>query len=185
MVGIGGTARLDVHQKNRATRRGDMEKPTPIRPTNDEARALGRLLIDQAAFAALAVLQPETGAPMVSRIAFATDQNGVPLTLISDLSHHTVALKSAAICSLLVGEPGDKGDPLTHPRITLQADAHFVERASDDHADLRARYLDLHPKARLYIDFADFRFVRFAVSTAYLNGGFGKAFVLTPADLEL
>ena len=162
-----------------------MAAPSPIRPTDDEARALGRGLIDGAGFGALGVRDPETGAPMISRIAVATDPGGQPITLISDLSHHTRALQADPVCSLLLGEPGDRGDPLTHPRITLQCRAEFVERSADAHAALRDRYLAHRPKARLYVDFADFRFVRLHVSAAYLNGGFGRAFVLTPADLGL
>ena len=83
-----------------------MDKPSPIRPTDDEARALGRGLIDSARFAALGVTSPDTGAPVVTRVAFATDDGGVPITLISTLSAHTTALKAAPECSLLVGEPG-------------------------------------------------------------------------------
>lgn len=120
---------------------------------------------------------------MVTRIAFATDPDGKPITLISDLSHHTAALRSDPTCSLLVGEPGEKGDPLTHPRLTIQATAEFVDRGSEEHVGLRGAYLSQHPKAKLYIDFADFGFVRFRPTGAYLNGGFGKAFVLTPLDL--
>lgn len=162
-----------------------MAAPSPIRPTDDEARALGRGLIDTALFGALGVRQPETGIPMVSRIAVSTEAAGHPVTLISDLSHHTRALRADPACSLLVGEPGDKGDPLTHPRITLQCEAEFVDRNTDEHTALRARYLAHQPKAQLYVDFGDFRFVRLRVSGAYLNGGFGKAFVLTPDDLGL
>lgn len=162
-----------------------MAKPTPIRPTDDDARTLGRALIDTAHFGALGVRDPETGAPLVSRIAVGTDGAGHPITLISDLSHHTRALTADPVCSLLVGEPGDRGDPLTHPRITLQCEAAFIDRASDTHASLRARYLAHQPKAQLYIDFGDFRFVRLQITGAHLNGGFGKAFVLTPDDLGL
>jgi len=39
------------------------------------------------------------------------------------------------------------------------------------------------PKAQLYIGFADFSLLRLKVSAGHLNGGFGKAFVLTPEDL--
>ena len=162
-----------------------MPATPPIRPTDDEARALGRGLIDTATFGALGVRAPETGMPMVSRVAVATDAAGHPITLISDLSHHTRALRADPACSLLAGEPGGKGDPLTHPRITLQCQASFVDRGSDEHQGLRSRYLAHQPKAQLYIDFGDFRFVRLQVTAAYLNGGFGKAFVLTPNDLGL
>lgn len=159
-------------------------KPDPIRPTDDEARGLARGLLDKARFAALGVLDPETGAPMVTRIALARAPDGAPLTLISDLSAHTRALRADPRASLLVGEPGPKGDPLTHPRLTLQARAAFVDRAGPDHAGLRHAYLDQNPKARLYIDFADFTLVRLDIAEAHLNGGFGKAYRLTAADLS-
>lgn len=149
----------------------------PIRPVDDEARRLARKLIDEARFGALAVLQD--GAPTVTRVAIATDSDGVPLTLISDLSLHTKALRADPQGSLLLGEPGDKGDPLTHPRITLQVKAQFMEKTDA----LIARYLALQPKAKLYIGFADFHFARLLPQAAFLNGGFGQAFKLTPCDL--
>ena len=157
----------------------------PIRETDDEARALGRRLIDTARFGALAVRDPETGAPMVSRVAVATDPSGLPISLVSDLSHHTQALKVDPVCSLLVGEPGDRGDPLTHPRITLQCRAGFLRHGEDGHRALRDHYLTRHPKAQLYIDFADFSFALLKVEDVHLNGGFGKAYRLTPSDLGL
>ncbi len=52
-----------------------------------------------------------------------------------------------------------------------------------ERAQLRRRYLAHHPKAALYVDFADFAFWRFNVSRASLNGGFGKAYALTASDL--
>jgi len=159
-----------------------LQKPDPIRPTDDAARDLARGLIGEARFAALAVIDPSTSAPMVSRIAFATDQQGCPLTLISDLSHHTQALRADPACSLLVGEPGPRGDPLTHPRLTLQARAAFLGRDDAEHSAMRAHYLKQIPKAKLYIDFSDFSLVRMIPEQGFLNGGFGRAFVLTPED---
>jgi putative heme iron utilization protein len=160
-----------------------MSDRSPIRPTDDEARRLARGLIDTARHGALGVRDPDTGYPMVTRIAVVPSPDGTPLTLVSDLSHHTRALRADPACSLLVGEPGAKGDPLTHPRLTVQARAHFIARGGDEHARLRAHYLALQPKAKLYIDFADFSLVRLSPTGAFLNGGFGKAFVLTPEDL--
>ncbi len=158
-----------------------MLKKDPFRPVDAEARAIAQRLVAGATFAALAVLQ--NGLPSVTRIAFATTPDGAPLSLISDLSGHTQALETEPNCALLIGEPEEKGDPLTHPRITLQGRAKFVARDNHDHATLRTHYLHLRPKARLYIDFADFRLVRFDVQTALLNGGFGKAYKLTAEDL--
>jgi putative heme iron utilization protein len=156
----------------------------PIRPTTAEARALARGLIDTARFGALAVLDPQTGAPYVARVAVTSDDAG-PVTLISALSLHTGALRADRRAALLLGEPGLRGDPLTHPRVTLQTCANFVPRNTPDHDALRTLWLVRHPKAKLYIDFTDFSFVRLKVLSAALNGGFGQAFRLTPGDLAL
>jgi len=161
------------------------DKASPIRPTDDEARALARGLIAAARFGALGVIEPGTGAPMVTRVAVGTGPDGAPLTLISGLSMHTRALKANPAASLLVGEAGERGDPLTHPRLTLMAQAGFVEHVDPAYPALAEHYLRTHRKAKLYIGFADFVFVRFAVERGYLNGGFGKAFVLEPADMGL
>ena len=118
------------------------------------------------------------GEPVVSRSAVATTPHGL-ITLISDLSQHTVALRAAPDASILLGEPG-KGDPVAHPRITLQITAEFLEKSKD----IADAYLALQPKASLYVGFTDFNFVALRPRSAFLNGGFGKAFTLTPADLS-
>lgn len=159
--------------------------PDLIRPTDDEARTIARGLLDAATFAALGVTDPETGGPFVSRIALACETAGVPVSLVSSLSAHAQALKADPACSLMVGEPASKGDPLTHPRLTVQARALAVSREDAAFETLRAHYLTQRPKAKLYIDFADFYFLRFEATRAFLNGGFGKAFILTPGDLGL
>lgn len=154
----------------------------PIRPTDAEARALAQTMLSETSHAALAVLDSQTGNPMVTRIALHLTEHGV-LTLLSDLSSHTAALRANPIASILIGEPGPKGDPLTYARLTLQATASFIDRAHPQHSALRACYLERQPKALLYVDFADFHFVHFMPVNALLNGGFGKAYRLTAADL--
>ncbi|MFK7763668.1 MAG: HugZ family protein [Roseobacter sp.] len=158
-----------------------MNKRDPFRSVDDDARRLAQRLIAEATFAALAVVHG--GVPSVTRIAFAITQERAPLSLISDLSSHTQALNSHPTCALLVGEPEERGDPLTHPRLTLQATAEFISHKDPAYEELRAHYLHQRPKARLYIDFADFRLVRFDVQTALLNGGFGQAYKLVFQDL--
>jgi putative heme iron utilization protein len=138
--------------------------------------------MEDAVTAALGVLTPD-GMPMVTRIGFGLAA-GMPITLVSDLSLHTSALGADPRASILVGEIGARGDPLTHPRLTLQTRATFVARTDRDHDVLSGAWLAKHPKAKLYIGFTDFRFVRFQVTSAFLNGGFGKAFRLTPEDLR-
>lgn len=160
-----------------------MPKTNPIRPTDESTRTLARSLIKAAQFGSLGVIDPQSQAPMVTRVAVGTDRTGAPILLISTLSQHTKALKQNPACSLLVGEPAAHGDPLLHPRLTLQCQAGFIDRHSDSHATLRDLYLPSHPKSKLYIDFADFGFVVLNIKAGFLNGGFGKAFALTPADI--
>jgi heme iron utilization protein len=154
----------------------------PYRPADDEARALAADLLQTARHAALAVTLDD-GAPMVTRVAFGLDPRGVPVTLISALSQHTNALQQRPVASLLVGEPAATGDPLTHPRLTLQVLARFFPHDDPDRPALRRKWLADHPKSKLYIDFADFSFVRLSARSAILNGGFGKAYRLTDNDL--
>lgn len=146
----------------------------PFLDPDDDARGLARDLLRSARHGALGVLLD--GAPFVSRVALAPTNNG-PLTLISDLAPHTSALRETPRASLMVGEPG-RGDPLAHPRLTLAVDASFT--AKGDNVDA---YLAAQPKAQLYIGFADFHIVRFALISGHLNAGFGKAYRLASGDL--
>ncbi|MEI4484661.1 pyridoxamine 5'-phosphate oxidase family protein [Frigidibacter sp. MR17.14] len=152
---------------------------SPFRTPDDAARALARGLLARP-HAALATLDA-TGAPAISRIALGRAPGGRLLTLISDLAAHAQALERDPRCALLLGEPGERGDPLTHPRLSLSCTAEPLEREEG----LRAAWLADHPKAKLYVDFADFRFTAFRVTAASLNGGFGKAYHLTAEDLGL
>lgn len=159
-----------------------MPEDSPIRPTDDQARDLAKSLLTNASFAALAV-NDANGFPLVTRIAFAIGPRGDAVTLVSDLSAHTQALYSNPECSVLVGEPQEKGDPLTHPRLSIQARARFVDREDPYRKELAKHYLLVRPKAKIYIGFADFNFIVFDPVRAFLNGGFGQAFELTPTDL--
>ena len=152
----------------------------PFHPADAEGRVLAHALLDRSRTAALAYTDPE--GPGISRIAFGLDPDGLPLTLISALSAHFTALKATPACAILVGEPADKGDPLNHPRLMLRARAEFLPRR--DHHPLRAHWLHSHPESALYLDFADFAFVRLHPVSAILNAGFGRAMHLTPADLR-
>ncbi len=160
------------------------KKFNPISSADKGARELARKLIDAAKFASIAVLEPLSGMPVVSRIGVATDEEGDLVFLASQISNHTKALSSDPRASIMVGEPG-KGDPLAHPRITLIGEIEIVDRNSRHQASLRERYLQHHPKARLYVDFLDFNFFRMNLQRANLNGGFGKAFELEPKDFTI
>jgi heme iron utilization protein len=160
------------------------KKIDPIRETDDEARALARRLMGDAVFASLGVLEPETGFPLVSRIAVAVERDGAPFFLASDLSGHSRALGGDGRASILFGEPPAKGDPLAFPRVTVIGRVEKLPREGKPHAARREFWLSKHPKAQLYVDFGDFAFWRMSVERAHLNGGFGKAYVLDAKDLR-
>lgn len=157
-------------------------RPDPVQPANDAAQALVRQLL-ALGHAALAWEDPDTGTPGISRIAFARDPEAGMLTLVSGLAPHFRALRDRPDCALMLGEVGDRGDPMTHPRLMIRARAGFV--APDDPARpaIRDRWLQRNPKARIYIDLPDFAFVRLTPVSALLNGGFARAFHVRPEDL--
>jgi putative heme iron utilization protein len=159
------------------------DKPKVIRETDAAAIRLAKTLIRTARFGALAVLEPQSGDPLVSRVGVATDLDGTPLILVSMLSAHTQALISDPRCSLLLGEPG-KGDPLAHPRISLACRAAKVGRDGVDGPRIKRRYLARNPKAELYVDLGDFHFFALSIERASLNGGFGRAYLLKRDDIR-
>jgi len=155
-----------------------------LRETDEDARRLARVLLRSARYAAMAFIGPDTGFPAVSRVLVGTDCDGVPVILVSGLSAHTKALAKDPRASLLTGEPG-KGDPLAHPRLSVECLAEAVARDTPQHQRIRDRFLARHAKAKLYIDFVDFQFFRLQPQAASLNGGFGKAYRLEGADLVI
>lgn len=157
-------------------------RPDPVQPATDDALALVRQLL-ALGHAALSWRDPDTGTPGISRIAFARDPEAGLLTLVSGLAPHCRALRESPDCALMLGEVGDKGDPMTHPRLMIRTRASFV--APDDLARpaIRDRWLERNPKAKVYIDLPDFAFVRLAPTSALLNGGFASAFHVAPKDL--
>lgn len=156
-------------------------KADVLRTVDQDARRLAQELIRATPVAALATLGVG-GAPFCSLTSVGTDVDGAPVLLVSRLSGHTTNLLADPRCSLLLAR-GGKGDPIAHPRITVMGAAGIVERDTEAARRLRRRFLARQPKAELYVDFPDFLFVRIAMASASLNGGFGKAFELTSADL--
>ena len=157
-------------------------RPDPVQPADAAALTLARGLLG-AGHAALAWTNPDSGHPGISRIAFARDPKAGLMTLISGLSPHFRALQTNPFCALMLGEVGEKGDPLTHPRLMIEARAAFVAPNDPTRPDLRARWLDRNAKATVYIDLPDFAFVRLTPQSALLNGGFARAFRIAPQDL--
>ncbi len=144
----------------------------PAAPEFDP-KSLAKEVLRSATTGALATLDAG-GAPFSSLTTVATDADGRPLLLLSRLAGHTRHLEADARASLLLARIG-RGDPLAHPRLTLNGRARRLERDSADGARARRRFLAHHPKAELYADFGDFAFWRLDPETAHLNGGFARA----------
>lgn len=158
------------------------ETKRPVLETTSEAIALAGGLLRSAHHAVIATLEPQGGHPIATRVGLAIDADGTPVILVSALAAHTPALRADPRCSLLVGEPG-KGDPLAHPRLTLQCTAREVERNSSEEARIAARYLAHNPKAALYAGLGDFRYFRLEPVRASLNAGFGRAYELSAGEV--
>lgn len=149
-------------------------------PVNDAALRHAETLLRTEKSAALATLDPETGAPLASRVNMATAMDGRVVILISRLSDHFPALERDPRASLLIGQPGG-GDPLAHPRLMVSG---VVERlVGEDLKRSRYRFLNRHPGAKVYVDFADFAFWGLRPEKATLNAGFAKAYRLQGGDL--
>ncbi|MXU65274.1 HugZ family pyridoxamine 5'-phosphate oxidase [Oceanomicrobium pacificus] len=156
----------------------DKTGPSLFQPVDDSVRDRARALIDGAPWAALGTLDPD-GAPELSRVLMARDTDGVPVLLLSQLAPHFAALAADPRCALMVGIEG-RGDPLAHARLMLSGRA---TRCTTPDPARRAAFLERHPKSALYIDFPDFAFWRVDITRATLNGGFGRAHILSPPDL--
>jgi len=152
------------------------------RPAPDfDPLALAKSLLRSAGSGALATLDPQ-GAPFASLTTVATDTDGRPLFLLSRLASHTRHLEADTRASLLLARLG-RGDPLAHPRLTLNGRASRLERESAEGERARGRFLRAHPKAELYAGFADFSFWRLDPVRADLNGGFARAAQLSGTEL--
>ena len=141
------------------------------------AIADAKRLLRTARTAAVATLGPK-GAPLTTWVGCASDFDGSPLFLFSDLSQHTRNLAGDPRGSLLLTGLPDRGDPLNHPRVTVGGP---ILPHSDSYA--RKRYLQRNPKAKFYAPFADFAVYRMRVETVHFNGGFGRADPLEPGDV--
>ena len=148
----------------------------PRQPADFEPVSGARLLLRKIRTATLATLS-QSGGPFASLTAIATDADGAPILLLSKLAVHTRNLERDPRCSLLLAQ-GGKGDPMTHPRLTVDAS---VARTSDPR--VRARFLRRNAKATLYADFPDFSFWRGEVSGFHLNGGFARAADMAPEQV--
>jgi putative heme iron utilization protein len=142
-----------------------------------DAAATAKTLLRTTRAGALATNDPKSGFPLTTLVNVATDVDGAPLLLLSGLSLHTRNLAADGRASLLLAETG-KGDPLAHPRLSVVG---RCARVDEERA--RRRFLAKHPKSQLYVQLPDFTFWRMELAAVHLNGGFGRAAAIGPADV--
>lgn len=148
--------------------------------SSDSGR-LARLLVrrrGQGALASRLARAGLEGAPYASLVTYATDWQGQPLFLLSDLADHSKNLAADAAASLLVESGGEHPEPLTQPRVTLVG---RMEKLADP--ALKARFLARHPGASVYAGFEDFQLYRLKVAEAHLVAGFGRIHWLSAEQL--
>jgi heme iron utilization protein len=144
--------------------------------------AVAKQLLRVTRAGALATIDRNTGHPFSSLVNVATDADGSPLILISQLATHTANIEIDSRASVLLAAAG-KGDPLAHPRLTVLGAFVRIERGTPFATRTERRFLSRHPKSRLYAGFGDFSFWRLQVVSAHLNGGFARAVDLEASDI--
>ncbi len=154
-----------------------MPETAPAVPDPSAIRDAKRLL-RLARTGALATFDRAFAGPLTTLVGVASDWDGAPLFLMSELARHTGNLKDNPRASLLLTSDADRGDPLNQPRLTV---AGPIEVNPDPAA--RARYVRRNPKAKLYAGFADFAIRRMKIESVHFNGGFGRADLIAPDDL--
>ncbi|MEI2385435.1 DUF2470 domain-containing protein [Breoghania sp. JC706] len=150
-----------------------------MKETDDfQPHAAARKILRNAATGALATLEPEGGAPHASLVTVATDFDGAPVLLLSDLAVHTRNLQADPRASLLL-EERNAFEPLQGARLSLGG---TIERVRDDVA-IRRRFLARHRDAQGYAGFRDFGFYRMEIGRGHLVAGFGRIEDLSRSDL--
>jgi heme iron utilization protein len=151
------------------------EPPAPPAPTAiGDAKRLLRL----ARTGALATLERDGAGPLTTLVGVASDWDGSPLFLMSELSRHTRNLATDPRASLLVTSGPGRGDPLNRPRLTVGGPVTVHANPNS-----RDRYLRRYPKAKLYASFGDFSLRRMNIEAIHFNGGFGRADAIAKEDL--
>jgi hypothetical protein len=135
------------------------------------ARRLMRLADRGALATLLARPSPEGGGggPYASLVLVASDLDGSPLLMLSDLADHSRNIAADPRISLLLAPGSGAAEPLAEARLSLVGEARPepAERA-------RQRFLDRHPGAAVYAGFGDFKCYRIACREAHLVAGFGR-----------
>jgi putative heme iron utilization protein len=135
------------------------------------ARRLMRLADRGALASLLARPAPDGGGgrPYASLVLVASDLDGSPVLMLSNLSDHSRNIAADPRVSLLLAPAFGAAEPLAEARLSL------VGEARPEPAErVRQRFLDRHPGAAIYAGFADFQCYRIGCEEAHLVAGFGR-----------
>lgn len=149
-----------------------------------DKQGLSSLLVDRRV-ATLAVLAD--GMPFASLVPFAmTDRFETALIHASRLAKHSEGLTSGAPFSLLIHEQDSQPDanPAQLARATLQGWVEILERDTDEYSRAREHYLAKFPRSQITFQLGDFSLYSLRIESCRFVAGFGKAFDVTPDDLE-
>jgi len=106
--------------------------------------------------------------PYASLVMTASDHDGSPLLLISELAEHTQNILKDHRCGLLIDGTAGLDTPLTGSRITLIGTLQRTEESQP-----LERYIRRHTDAEIYAGFADFALYRMTVERVHMVAGFG------------
>jgi putative heme iron utilization protein len=141
----------------------------------DQAKALRELVRAQDT-AALGTLHD--GEPFVSMVPYAQTASGGDFYIhVSRLATHTRDMLASPRVSLLIVAPV-ADTPQSRARVTVQGDAHPLDRESVEYAAAKASYIARFPHTADIFGFADFSLFRIAPVSARVVGGFAQAFSL-------
>lgn len=145
-----------------------------------------RALLNTQRVAALGTID-ETGAPFVSMVPYAIDQNFRCLAIhVSGLAAHTRNLQARDRVSLMVMQSEVAGEPVhALPRVSLEGVSRVAERGSSEWAACRTAYLARFPDAQPMTELADFMFVAIQVTGARQVAGFGVARSIDAEEVRL
>ena len=121
----------------------------------------------------------QDGLPHAALVTPALDTDGQPLLLLSELALHTKQLRANPACALLFTGQAVDENPQTTPRLCLTGQARPLEDKNK-----RNLFLEVHPYAGQYIDFADFKFWKLFILGSNYVGGFANASSLKFSALQ-
>ena len=168
-----------MSEETNAPREPQAAMPQAANPPPDDPAHVARALLRGCDMATLGTLSAADGGPYVSLVQVASDHDGAPLLLVSDLAEHTRNARADSRVSLLFDGTAGLASRLTGARLSLVG-----RMAPSTEPRHRERFLARHPGAASYAGFADFSVFAMAPERAHLVAGFGRIHWLDWAALR-